>query len=498
MRVLIASALLVVNCGGDTKTDAVVAPDAAVALADERIEVEVDPNVELLGLLSRLAGYPEYNEGVPSTPFIHAADAWFETFADHDAVLTAHGNRTDHQVGFNAPASLAVHLDSSLQLRVPLSPYPERLDYRWRDAPTSEFLEEVRRFHRDADFGGFWRQWTGYSEQVEGRYRELFAEQQLIEWFDNVFGEVDGATYVIRPGLFEGRHNYGNSVRTPDGTLEFHPVLGIASVDDEALPVLDQGDVLLAVHEIAHVYVNPLFEAHAADLEVGASAAFAHVADEMRRRAYPNWQYMANESGVRACEVLYAQNKFGEKAAEVALVLNRKAGFEWIGPMSEALDKWIETHDAGDMAGFPAVAGEVMAEWAADPTRAAVPTWRGPKVVKTIPETGAAEVSPLIDEIRVEFDQPMRTNSWSWVRHSDGNFPNTMDSPRFLSDQVAVLPVRLEANHYYQLSVNSITYRSFKGLSGESAVPYVIEFTTGTLPDGVEPPASMTEPPPNP
>ena len=63
-------------------------PDAASRPAGERIQVAVDPRVELLCIIFRLAGNPEYNKA-PACPYVRDVEARFGPFKDHAAVQMA-------------------------------------------------------------------------------------------------------------------------------------------------------------------------------------------------------------------------------------------------------------------------------------------------------------------------------------------------------------------------------------------------------------------------
>jgi len=114
-----------------------------------------------------------------------------------------------------------------------------------------------------------------------------------------------------------------------------------------------------------------------------------------------------------------------------------------------------------------------------------------PSVVMTTPSAGDTDVDPTLTEIRVEFDLPMVTNSWSWVGGGP-TFPETTGEPSFEGDRVVVLPVRLEPEHDYWLSINSDRHTNFVSKGGRSATPYAIEFHTGPWPEGAD------RPPPTP
>ena len=101
-----------------------------------------------------------------------------------------------------------------------------------------------------------------------------------------------------------------------------------------------------------------------------------------------------------------------------------------------------------------------------------------PRIVSTSPAAGAKEVDPRLDQITVTFDQVMG-DGMSWV----GGGP---EFPLLRQDQKAqwrdkrtcVLPVKLEAGHYYRVGINSTSYQNFASRRGVPALPSAIYFTT--------------------
>ncbi len=332
---------------------------SSLATAGERLEVRADPVVELFSVLARLAEYREFVEGVPDTPYARAVDAHFAPHAEHRAVGLTRRLRQRNGVGYNAHADLSLHVDEDLRLLVPLEPFPERLDERWRSAPTERYLEAVRDFREDTAFDTFWAGQQAYIEEVEARYEAYFGPHEVVTWFDELFGPMDGGRYLVRPGMLSGQHNYGSSARLADGALVFAPVLGVTSADIEASTT----SLALVVHELGHGYVNPLFEAHPVALREGAEAAFAHTERQMRAQAYPTWEHLANESGVRAVTVLFALDHFGPEEACAWAAHDVGASFAWVPALVEALDAGRSPIES-----WPSVTGEQLAAWAAEPT----------------------------------------------------------------------------------------------------------------------------------
>lgn len=121
-------------------------PVLAQEKAAPRISVTVDPRVELLSIIFRLAGNPEYSQGrVPS--YVKDVDSQFGPFRDHAVVTLAKKLRQTRGVSYDAVMGMAVHVTDavSLQERTSFSPQPKSLDARWTPESAREFLALTRK-----------------------------------------------------------------------------------------------------------------------------------------------------------------------------------------------------------------------------------------------------------------------------------------------------------------------------------------------------------------
>lgn len=106
-----------------------------------------------------------------------------------------------------------------------------------------------------------------------------------------------------------------------------------------------------------------------------------------------------------------------------------------------------------------------------------------PVVVSTVPTAGDENVDTSITEIKVSFSKPMRDQTWSWGKLTDGSFPEIDKSKplRYDADKkTAILPVRLEKNKTYAIWVNTSKLQNFRDDTGLPAVPYLLVFKTGS------------------
>jgi len=100
-----------------------------------------------------------------------------------------------------------------------------------------------------------------------------------------------------------------------------------------------------------------------------------------------------------------------------------------------------------------------------------------PQVVETYPATGAQVAAGKL-AIRVTFDQPMRSGSYSYIAHDPASTPACDGRPMQSADgRSFTMTCELEAGRAYVLGFNDATHRNFTSLSGVPATPSVLRFS---------------------
>jgi len=102
----------------------------------------------------------------------------------------------------------------------------------------------------------------------------------------------------------------------------------------------------------------------------------------------------------------------------------------------------------------------------------------GPRVVGTVPASGAHDIDASVREIRVTFDADMRPKSWSWVQVDEGRYPKTTGDPYYADHRTCVLPVKLKPGTEYVVWINHSQFDNFRSADGRAAKPYEIRFRT--------------------
>ncbi|MHC4940847.1 MAG: DUF4932 domain-containing protein [Planctomycetota bacterium] len=420
------------------------------------IEVTVDPRVELLSIIFRLAGSPEYNHLSSRSPYSRDVEKHFPK--DHAAVAMAKRLRAERKIAFDAVMSLAVHCNEKLEY--PYDGRVERLDHRWRMEDVRAFLVLVRRFRDETGFDEFFAAHRQLYDGAIASHREIAAKNAHIEWFDGFFGKKAEARYTVILGLLNGPMNYGVGVRA-EGKEHLSPVLGMYRFDDEGIPQPVPRFVALLIHEICHSYVNPMVDRHAKTLEV-AKPIYRIRAPQMRKQAYTNWKIMMYESIVRACVLEHMRAHRMDVRRQT--FDDYRIGFTW----SEGLAKFLRLYQE-NRAKYETFDDFIpqVAKFFEKLLESFPPT---PKLVAH--EVGASQIT-------FTFDQPMKAKSWSMLYDGKANFPKIDGKIRYdRARKVLTVPVALTPRTEYSFWLNSETAFGFISENGVPLAPIRIRFRT--------------------
>lgn len=334
---LCLAAIWPLGCGGSDGNEYAEPTQAAPPTeSSSEFEIEVDRRVELLSVLCRMASVPPSQQA--ATPYALAVDEHFAPVRGHPAVTATGALAREHGISYAAPVELAAYLDDSFRPIRPLAPPPPGLDPRWEEVDLGAYLRQVRDFAAAARFDEFIESQSSHHTAVEDAYRDFLAGTPILGWFDSVFGERRRATYRVVPGLLTGDFAFGTTAESSDGTVDVAQVLYLESPNEEGLPQPTDRSLEFLVHELAHSYVNPVFDARVEEMRASALPLFEWVEAAMREQAYTRYPIMVNESVVRAVTVLFLRERVSEAAAQRSLDEQRRLSFFWTPELVEALD----------------------------------------------------------------------------------------------------------------------------------------------------------------
>ncbi len=455
-------------------------------------EVRVDPRIELMSIIFRLAGNPEYNRGAVKS-YIDDVEARFGSFREHAVVEMARELRKTRGVSYDAVMSMAIHIKDpyTLEEEIPFDPRPAALEGRWVVDEAREFLEKARDFVRASDFKGFVADHEELYRITGARMQAVMDENEVVGWFNGFFGSLPGARFTIVLGLLNGGGSYGPKVVYPDGREDLYTILGVWMTDDSGLPEFNDRVLGTVVHEFCHSFANPIVDRHADELKDAGQAIFPFVEEEMRSMAYGNWRTMMYESLVRSSVVRWDLSKNGRESAESRIDREEKNHFFWISGLSELLGEYEAKRDAyPDLESFfPEIKqffddyaahaeeriGRIKSRWEEETQEMAA---RAPKIVSILPADGTQDVDPGLRFIRITFDRAMKDGAWG-VMQRGGNMPKiTGDVSYDETRTVFTIPVQLAPDTEYTVGLNSKNALAFKDEEGNPLMPTTFRFQT--------------------
>jgi Domain of unknown function (DUF4932) len=330
---------------------------AAAGADTEGIRVAVDGRVELLSVLERLAGAPEYTRA--STPYAAAVDSWFADHSGHEAVSMMRRLRVTNGISYDASMTLVPQIDDELNPVRPLSPLPHGVDLRWAGVDLESLLSEVRDFAFASRFDDFLATQAAYTTTVEERLTEMIAGRPIVDWFDASFADRPAAGYHVVPGLLTGDFSYG----VHDGAAQIFAVVGLEAPDRQGLPSFGLLTEELLVHELAHSYVNPAVRARLDQIS-GPAPLLDAAQQAMEAQHYPTREIVVEESIVRALTVLYLSDEVSLPAALASVDRQVELGFVWTPQLVDAIDLARGAHDVAwtDEVLVTAAAGVLLAD----------------------------------------------------------------------------------------------------------------------------------------
>ncbi|MGE3181331.1 MAG: DUF4932 domain-containing protein, partial [Phycisphaerae bacterium] len=399
----------------------------------KELEARVDPRVELMSIVFRLAGNPEYNPANSKSGYSEEVESYFGTFRDHPVIQKARELRSTRGVSYDAVMSLAVHLTDAKNPDelTPFHPRPDRLDERWQTHEARDFLKLLRDFVRESRFAEFAAKHEAFYARCAARMEKKLSERDYVEFFNRYFGARPTAEFHVILGMLNGGGNYGVGVSFPDGREIISPIIGISSFDSDGLPVFGDDFVPLIIHEFCHSYTNQVVDENADALQEAGERLHALVAEEMASQAYGTWKTVMYESFVRAVVVRAMAAFEGTAAAEKQIVYEESRGFLWTREFGALLTHYEKSRD--QYKSFDEFLPEVIAF-----LRDAAPRYdqkdaevekNRPHVVSISPANGDNSVDPAIDTLVITFDRPMTHGRYSLCGDGD-SFPQFVSPPR--------------------------------------------------------------------
>ncbi|HET9377928.1 MAG TPA: DUF4932 domain-containing protein [Chthoniobacterales bacterium] len=306
--------------------------------AEPTIIPKVDPRVEMVSIVFRLAGSPEYSMS-PLKKYTDDIDAYFSQHKEHPAVVLARKMAIERDLGFDAAMGMAVHLSPPPELK-PLVAFSDQIpDVRYGKDNATAFAALLASFYRDTKFDRFFAAHRKFYELAEGRFHSALGGIDL-NWYKGFYRTIPAGEYRLVLGLNNGGGNYGVRVVWPDGHDDRYSVIGCWSQDASGDPTFSDDYLPTIIHEFNHSFVNPAVLKHKEEL-ASAEEIYKKVSDRMHAEAYFDSNTMVIESLVRAAVIQYLETRaIDKKAIRRQITQEQTTGFVWMDELVDLLQQY--------------------------------------------------------------------------------------------------------------------------------------------------------------
>ncbi|MBB5635139.1 hypothetical protein HDE68_001024 [Pedobacter cryoconitis] len=451
-----------------------------VFIKKSQTESTVDQRVELVSIIFRLAGNPEYNMKFAKN-YIKDIHDYFDKYKNEPVINFARELSQEKGMGFSRVMFLVVNLEFKDNKFSLIKVSKNSMDGKWAMDDAVKFVNLLNDFYKISAFDIFFKNHQENYKQATDQFNNITASFDT-EWYLNYYGEhsVDYRTVL---GLANGGANYGPDVFPADQKKIVYAIMGSWIFDEAGNPVFLKNDYLpTLVHEFNHSFVNHILDEddNAKLLAASSEVLLDAQRNEMKLEAYEDWKSLINESLVRACVVRYLiDHKNNQQVIKDEILLQTNKGFIWTKELVSLLGEYESSRTQyPDFKSFYPRIITFFNETARDISKIkAAYVDRQPKVTTISPfKNGEQDVAPLTSEIVINFDRQV-TGKGS-IRYGESgkeHFGVTKVVGYLNNNRSCRLALELKPDTTYEFILSG---DKFKSATGYSLQDYLIKFKT--------------------
>jgi hypothetical protein len=305
-----------------------------------QIKVETSEAMELMGILSRTAGYEEYCHDAAGQ-YSKDTEEWFAPYKNHPIIPYYQDIRAKYGISYEKVTNMAVHLDIE-KGKVKLVGDRKELNNGWQNVDLNDFISRLNQFYTDTRFHEFYEQHRAFYNETAQWYQNNVIPVFHPEWYGRFYyGKEATETFRVIIGFSHGYNSNGIWRQLPGKPREVIAVCGYYLGSEKRGPKFDAA---ILIHEVCHSFVNPLLDdaVNTSIMQDTGQKLFHLSQPAMMRQAYNEWKTVINESLVRASVIIYLiDNGFNRRIANNVLTTEMtNNGFLWMPELVSALRQY--------------------------------------------------------------------------------------------------------------------------------------------------------------
>ena len=213
-----------------------------------QIKSEVSETVELMGILSRTAGFQEFSEDLAGQ-YSKDIDTWFAPYLEHPTVIYYKDLRDKQGIGYERVTNMAVHLEID-KGKVKFVGDRNELTNGWQNVDLDDFVKRLNKFYTDTRFHEFFGQHKSFYDDFLKTYDTKVMPYIHTEWYSKFYnGAESDECFRLIIGFTYGSTNNGVSRQLAGKPREVFAVCGYNLNPNTGRILFDTS---LPLHEFNH------------------------------------------------------------------------------------------------------------------------------------------------------------------------------------------------------------------------------------------------------
>jgi len=296
------------------------------------IDVIVDPNVELMNIIQRLAGVPPH-ASAEDVPYLAKVDEYFEPYKYSTAVTMLRNKG----IAYQRPSEFGMYLnsdDSDFIME------PDNTFFVVHDGPANKvpyyylptLREAVREFRIESKFDQFFLSNTTDYEKLIEKHVQILKTTNFYSWLDDFYGTIQKEKSCLYVTKLSG--NYGISFVNPKGKIIPHAL------------VMDQPSADFTLFLISHEFSHPM--THEIVDELYKDTTIRRIFDDLYIKnetlyysnGYDNGYSILAETINQACANKFNEKIFPENVMQMISSLLESNKYIYVPVITKFLDNY--------------------------------------------------------------------------------------------------------------------------------------------------------------
>ena len=306
-------------------------PIKPVERSVEKLQISIDPRMELLSTIQLLSNYPEISR---NTSYSKEILNYFEPFSSQEAIIITDSLRQKYDFSFDAPVAFMLYLSQPPELEQQFAFSDYLLRRSGRGNNLEYYRKSIKQFAETSNFETFWNNKIPFYNQILDLTIADIGEIDLIKVLEDYFNETFESYHItISPSFIGG---YAHNITDADGNTTIYGCLTTTDIKNEIEYMSRMRLCEFVWHEFGHSFVNPQTDKFS-DRVNSLNKLFEPIKEEMSEMAYPVWYLCVNEHIIRAIVIRLYELHLDSQQSKTLLERELQQHFIYIEPLIEKL-----------------------------------------------------------------------------------------------------------------------------------------------------------------